>query len=119
MTETKSPIDLDFLSEISGGDMGLEREILGTFLVSHRKDLSKLEQALKDNDAYTWCTVAHSLKGASASIGAINLAELFEHAQTHQNETPSQKQKLMEQIKAELELVIQLISERNPESKTS
>lgn len=105
MSETKSPIDQNFLSEVSGGDLSIEKEIFDTFFESCNKLLTQMEQAMKSGDANDWHLCAHSLKGASGSVGAFDLSNLFGYAQEHPKETLEQKQEVLKKIKAELGLV--------------
>ncbi|HZP61566.1 MAG TPA: Hpt domain-containing protein [Opitutaceae bacterium] len=64
-----------------GGDAFL-REVAGIFLEDTPKRLGELEQSLAAGDAPTFIRAAHSIKGASANLGAALLraaAEQLEH----------------------------------------
>lgn len=64
-----------------GGDTFL-REVAGIFLEDTPKRLAELDQSLAAGDAPTFIRAAHSIKGASANLGAAALravAEQLEH----------------------------------------
>ena len=64
-----------------GGDTFL-REVAGIFIEDTPKRLAELEQSLAAGDAPTFIRAAHSIKGASANLGAVALravAEQLEH----------------------------------------
>lgn len=70
---TEKPIDLAFLSTQTMGDAALEMEILGLF-ASQVRDFSSQLQTAMNTDAVR--VYAHTLKGASRSIGAVRLAHI-------------------------------------------
>ena len=64
-----------------GGDMFL-REVAGIFLEDTPKRIAELDQSLAASDSPTFIRAAHSIKGASANLGAVVLraaAEQLEH----------------------------------------
>jgi HPt (histidine-containing phosphotransfer) domain-containing protein len=52
-------------------------EIIETFINDAPNQLSKLYNSLSENDADTFCRVAHTLKTAYKTVGAMTLAESF------------------------------------------
>jgi two-component system, sensor histidine kinase and response regulator len=76
-------IDREALRELTGGDAEFERELADTFVSSGDQCLAEILAALKISDFDTVCKRAHSLKGASANIHALDLsraASLLENA---------------------------------------
>ena len=64
-----------------GGDVFL-REVAGIFIEDTPKRLAELDQSLAAGDVPTFIRAAHSIKGASANLGAVALraaAERLEH----------------------------------------
>lgn len=113
MTETKPPVDQDFLSEMSGGDVVVEKDLFDTYSESCKENLAKMERAMKSGDENDWFIAAHSLKGASASIGAFDLSKIFDYAQTHKEENLVQKQEVIKKIRIELKLVIEFFKQKS------
>jgi two-component system, sensor histidine kinase and response regulator len=56
-----------------GGDTALLRKILLSFLHDHQGDALAMRRALVDNDMRLAQRIAHTLKGVSGSIGAMEL----------------------------------------------
>lgn len=72
MTAAK-PLDMKLLYQLTDGDAGLMLLSVRTFTDSAEECLSLLKDA---QDAIGFQRVAHRLKGASRSVGAVQLAEL-------------------------------------------
>lgn len=68
-------IDHDFLDRQTFGEKALKNEILHLFRVQLRDLSMKLATAQTAED---WHFVAHTLKGASASVGAMEINKLAE-----------------------------------------
>lgn len=91
MTEPRAALpvlDTDHLAAMTGGDTELTIEVIGIF--QHQADLWSrlLDPRL---DAREWSDAAHTLKGASLGIGALQLAAACERAERAGRgaETPS------------------------------
>jgi CheY-like chemotaxis protein/HPt (histidine-containing phosphotransfer) domain-containing protein len=69
------PIDRKALRELTGGDAEFERELAETFVSSGDQCLAEIMAALKVSDFDTVRKRAHSLKGASANIHALDLSQ--------------------------------------------
>jgi HPt (histidine-containing phosphotransfer) domain-containing protein len=102
-------IDTDFLRDIIDNDFEFKKELFTIFIENAKKNITKLEEALKNQDNNLWYVSAHAFKGASASIGAFPLSKNLEYAQKHPEESIEEKQKTLEKIKAELNLVFDFI----------
>jgi HPt (histidine-containing phosphotransfer) domain-containing protein len=83
------------LSQYTGGDAALERELVTLFLDHFAPVRRQLEAA---QSAYDWKFASHSLKGSARSIGAPQLATLAEKIEAMGFEAPeaSKKQALDE-----------------------
>jgi two-component system, sensor histidine kinase and response regulator len=67
-------IDREALRELTGGDAEFERELADTFVSSGDQCLAEILAALEVSDFDTVRKRAHSLKGASANIHALELS---------------------------------------------
>ncbi len=77
------PIDLDHLNRYTGGDRGLNAEILKLFEDQCATTLAQLEDLAKENGAGTkaWHLLTHTLKGAARGVGAFGLADIAAEAE--------------------------------------
>ncbi len=69
------PLQLERLAEVSGGDTEFEKELLAEFLRTAPVLVENAAQAVAAGDTPAALRAAHTLKGASGSIGAGPLAE--------------------------------------------
>ncbi len=109
MTNSSNPIDLDFLTSVIGDDEEFKKELFVIFEDNAQRNIEKMEDALSTSNNNSWYMASHAFKGASASIGAMDLANLLEHAQKYPEETPEQKTELLNQIKSQLKAVIEFL----------
>jgi PAS domain S-box-containing protein len=72
--EAAPAVDRAALRELTGGDVEFERELAETFVLSGDQCLAEIIAALKVSDLDTVRKRAHSLKGASANIHALDLS---------------------------------------------
>lgn len=68
--------DKAFANEQAGEDSELLAELLGLLCASSKSDLQKIRQALAAGEAEGVADAAHSIKGASASLGVEGLREV-------------------------------------------
>ena len=68
------PVDRAVLAEMCGGDEAFERRILRNFWQATQNDIAKLRVAVTSGDLRGVALVSHSIKGASRTIGAHELA---------------------------------------------
>jgi signal transduction histidine kinase/CheY-like chemotaxis protein/HPt (histidine-containing phosphotransfer) domain-containing protein len=64
------PIEHDVLTEIAGNDHVLARNLLRDFLLSSRRDLQAMREALNAGNLADAAREAHRMKGAAALVGA-------------------------------------------------
>jgi HPt (histidine-containing phosphotransfer) domain-containing protein len=67
-------VDFDRLQSFTDGDKVLEAELTTLFTQTAEHYLAGLAAAVDDHAA--WRSFAHSLKGASSNIGAVEMAQL-------------------------------------------
>jgi HPt (histidine-containing phosphotransfer) domain-containing protein len=72
-------LDLDHLLTFTDGDMELESELSVLYLSSAEAYLDAMRRALRDGTS--WTPSVHSLKGASANLGALRVAALARAAE--------------------------------------
>jgi PAS domain S-box-containing protein len=80
---SSSPIDDAVLGEISAGDGILARDILMRFHRYNAEDTTLLREAVRKADVDQVAHASHRIKGASKTVGAVELAticERLEHA---------------------------------------
>lgn len=95
-------------------DLGLEEddylEILELFAESGRTDLDALEAAVKSNDAEGTVRAAHSIKGASASLGLPALSELAKDIELKAREQDMNGMEArIETLRSQFGLVVKLV----------
>jgi two-component system, NarL family, sensor histidine kinase EvgS len=72
--QQSQPVDRAVLAEMCGGDEAFERRILRNFWQATQNDIAKLRDAVTSGDLREVALVSHSIKGASRTIGAHELA---------------------------------------------
>ncbi len=73
---TGKAFDFQQLAQVSGGDTEFEREVLTDFVSQSSSLLDDVERAIASADATALERAAHSLKGSSATVGAVALATI-------------------------------------------
>lgn len=90
----KAAVDLAHLARYTGGDEGLNAEVLRLFDEQANDLVARLQSILAARDATSWRHVAHTLKGAARGIGAFALGDAAAFAEAvdptdHANATPA------------------------------
>ena len=65
-------LDLAHLARYTGGDIGLETELMGLFKLQAEQQIGVI---LAASDKAAWDMAVHTLKGSAQGIGAIGLAK--------------------------------------------
>ncbi|MDR3449135.1 MAG: MHYT domain-containing protein [Alphaproteobacteria bacterium] len=99
-SEESAPLDLTQLRSFSGEDREMEQELLILFVGQSDENMQTLDANKTGDNPVAWKEAAHMLKGGSASIGAVLLAELCNEAQ-HFTGAPQERLDLFEKIKGE------------------
>lgn len=68
--------DMEFAMEQAADDKELLQELLMIFKDSLQADILLIEQGLTEGSAPQVCSAAHSIKGASASLGILGIKEI-------------------------------------------
>ncbi|MBE9064719.1 Hpt domain-containing protein [cf. Phormidesmis sp. LEGE 11477] len=76
LSTLSAEFDWQQLQQLAGGDAAFEAELLAMFLEDAKNSLQQLEAAIATQNARTIEDVAHSLRGASANVGASTIAEI-------------------------------------------
>lgn len=69
-------LDLTYLAEAADGDVAFIDEILADYLVEMARLLSELDQLLDGSEIRTLIRSAHTIKGASANVGAARVRNI-------------------------------------------
>lgn len=72
----ESSVDLEYLHQISEGDPEFERTILQVFVENTREQLRLVHSAIATQDLLTIKHHLHTIKGASANVGAVAIEQL-------------------------------------------
>ena len=107
---TDSPeIDFQHLNKYVGGDPDLTREIFGLF----RNQVDMWGKGLSANaDDEIWSSVTHSLKGSALAVGAVNLADACEKAESlvGDDRRPGAREVAVETIETKISTVLSEIT---------
>ena len=76
-TPDAPPIEMDRLAELADGDKDTLRELVDLFNKQTTRQLSQLDASVRANNAEEVRHLAHSCKGASATMGMTPLAAIF------------------------------------------
>ncbi len=91
--------DRQQLSQLAGGDADFEAELLTMFLSDTEESLRRLEYAITIKNTKTIESLAHSLKGSSANVGACALATVASQLeQTARKGKMTDARKLLRQL---------------------
>jgi HPt (histidine-containing phosphotransfer) domain-containing protein len=88
-TETHDPLDraqIDFLVSLDDGEGGALAEIVDEYLTMSAEGRTELHSQLRDGDWNAVERTAHTLKGASANVGATGLADVCASLETRARE---------------------------------
>jgi HPt (histidine-containing phosphotransfer) domain-containing protein len=69
------PVDLSHLSRYTGGERGLNVEILKLFDLQLSEMVDTLTQVMDQRDTKRWREITHTIKGAARGVGAFAAGE--------------------------------------------
>jgi PAS domain S-box-containing protein len=72
----EAAVDVDVLRGLVGSDPAVLRDFLGEYLDVARRHAGALREAMSNSDARNMRAIAHKLKSASRSVGAMALGDL-------------------------------------------
>lgn len=101
-----SPLDAEVLAGLralqSDDDPDMLRELIDIYITDATSTLQRLRAAVEHNDSESIHRMAHSLKGSSASLGALHLATLCRELELKgRANTNADAPELLQQIEAE------------------
>ena len=108
-------IDLQHLSKIIDGDIEFEKELFKVFIDNGKLNIEKMEISIQENSDESWYACSHAFKGASAAVGAFQLAKILEECQRLTASSNQDKITTIEQVKAEFNNIINILSNKYPE----
>ena len=110
--------DRSILLERVGGDEKICDHVLEAYLGDVPNQIGDLERAISDGDATIAHRIAHTLKGASGSVGATVLQEMALHMETaaEQGDLDAVKMKL-DEFEREFEFLKNLIDTEADEAE--
>lgn len=76
MEQTAPVLDLRYLNEVTSGNKKFIADILSDYLREMDSYLSELDTSLKARSLGTALRAAHTIKGASANVGATRVRDL-------------------------------------------
>jgi two-component system, sensor histidine kinase and response regulator len=92
----------ELVSQVGDDDPDAFRaELIGSYLAEARGQIARFVTATGDGDAESARAIAHSLRSASALLGAAPLARLLTHAEDVAVHTPADLAVLAEPVQAE------------------
>jgi signal transduction histidine kinase/two-component SAPR family response regulator/HPt (histidine-containing phosphotransfer) domain-containing protein len=71
------PVDMSRMNDLTGGDPAMLNELVEMFYKQTTQQLKQIEDAVRAGDATQVRHVAHSCKGASATLGMTQLSKLM------------------------------------------
>lgn len=104
-------VDLTNLRSMTDGDVEMEKLLFEEFFSSFEDGIASLQNNLENDVAEIWRKQAHSLKGISLNLGAMELGELCKRAQDEFNAGTDMKGELLKNIVAEYGRVRQFLIE--------
>ena len=70
------------LADLVGDNPGMHQRLLKKFLLNTQRQLAQIDTAVQTNDISTLVGVAHALKSAARTVGALALGELCQQLET-------------------------------------
>lgn len=80
--EAFSPVDLEYLDEITGGDRSFQLEVLDTFTEDATTCIANMKATLQEPNAIALSKLAHQLKGASSTAAIRVMPDIAKQIET-------------------------------------
>ncbi|MGC1198537.1 MAG: CHASE2 domain-containing protein [Geitlerinemataceae cyanobacterium] len=104
--QERSPIDLEYLNEVTGGDRSFQMEVLETFAEDALTCIAKMKAALQERNSIALSQLAHQLKGASSTAAVRVMPDIAGQIETQAKENRLEGiDELVEELEAILEKV--------------
>ncbi|MDX2074722.1 MAG: ATP-binding protein [Alphaproteobacteria bacterium] len=101
----EAPVDMEQLRLFTDGDPAEEKALADLFLEQAQEMIVILGQSMGADKNDVWKSATHRFKGSSGNLGAIKLHHLCKRAETHFEDSESQKLEMLAAIKAETKRV--------------
>lgn len=110
-------LDLTYLAEAADGDVAFIDEILGDYLVEMAHLLSELDSLIEGSEFPAVVRSAHTIKGASANVGATRVRETATKLEAQANQgSVVDGESLVNLLRQELARVKELVEREGIES---
>jgi HPt (histidine-containing phosphotransfer) domain-containing protein len=76
------PVNLEGLHQVTDGDAEAEKELTAIFVEQGDTNLLGLQANCRGGQHVMWTEIAHMLKGSAANMGAFQLSQLCDEAET-------------------------------------
>ncbi len=106
------PVDMEQLRIFTEDDPAEERELVTLFLDQAHSVIAVLRGNMAADQADTWKSAAHRLKGASGNLGAMKLHHLCRRAEMQSDDPSSAKQEMLAAIQNETRRVEAFFTQR-------
>jgi CheY-like chemotaxis protein len=117
LKSAQPPVNLSHIHSYADGDQEEENMLFSLFIDQAKNSVQSLKENLEIQNHAGWCHAAHKLKGASANLGAEQLAELCQMAEHHDSGLADED--LLHAIQAEFEKVDSFLNHLIEEDKYS
>ncbi len=107
-------LDLNHFYETCGSDPDFLAEVIREYLRVAPKTLARIREAVQEENWEEAVRAAHSLKGASRSIGALQVADACLEMEKWQNAPPNLAELEVEALESEIEAVRVLLEQHLP-----
>ena len=98
-------IDLEHLARYTGGEKGLNGEILRLFDGQITSMVAELNGLLASRDSKRWREIAHTIKGAALGVGAFEMGEAAARAEPVDPADNAQAQAAIQKLEREAQTV--------------
>jgi HPt (histidine-containing phosphotransfer) domain-containing protein len=98
-------IDLEHLAKYTGGEKGLNGEILRLFDGQITSMVAELNDLLASRDSKRWREIAHTIKGAARGVGAFEMGEAAAKAEPVNPADGAEAQAAIRKLEREAETV--------------
>jgi HPt (histidine-containing phosphotransfer) domain-containing protein len=98
-------IDLEHLARYTGGEKGLNGEILRLFDGQIASMVAELNGLLASRDSKRWREIAHTIKGAARGVGAFEMGEAAAKAEPVNPADGAEAQAAIRKLESEAETV--------------
>ncbi len=112
--QSKSPIDLEQLNQISEGDIEFEIEVLQAYAEDIHQRIDLVSEAIANNDHGQIMRLTHHIKGSSSNVGAWQMEALaVQLEKLAQSQNLANTSEIIDNMIREIQSIEQFIIERS------